>query len=228
MVMENSKVFRFINRLNSILFLVMLVSVIGFTAFTFAEMNRGINVRTVAIESPDKSTDKREVIELSEVDQVYGHDYQMIMAYSRRDGVLGSGGYSRTVRNILFLDPQGNDPKWLLETNEQVVTESIQLSHEEDEYDSITDYHYFCIVSDDTNGDGLLSAEDKADLFISSPSGADVAVLANDLDRIINHQYNADNRSLSLLAQVGNKIVYRIYSLETLKLLSEKFVTQVV
>jgi len=225
--MENNRLFIFINRLNSILFLVMLVSVIGFTAYTFAKLNRGRSTQAVEIQSPDKPAGEHEVIELSEVEQVYGLDYQMIMAYSRRDGVLGSGGYSRTLRNMLFLDPEGTNPKWLLETNDHVITEATQLWHEDDQLDYITDYHYFSIVSADTNSDGLLSDEDSIDLFISSPSGSDVFVLADDLDKVIHHQYYDNNRTLSILAQVGKKIVYRTYSLESLQLLSEKLVTHV-
>ena len=225
--MENNRLFLYINRLNSILFLLILISTLAFLAYAFAELNRQPNERAVEIEPPGEPSGKREVIELSEVEAVYGHDYQTIMAYSRNDGLLGSGGYSRTVRNLLFLDPQGSNPRWLMATNDQVITELNQLWHEDANHDYVTDYHYFYIVSTDSNGDGRLSDEDRIDVYISSPSGTEVSLLARGLERVINHQYDEGRRTLSLLAQVGSTIVYRTYSLESRKLLSEKLVTHV-
>lgn len=225
--MENNKFFILINRTNSILFFAVLVAILALLVYVVSEFDRSRGARSVEIDSLGKASEEKEVIELSQVEPVYGHDYQMIRVYSRKDGVLASGGYTRTLRNILFLDPRGANPRWLLETNDQVITEIWQLRHEEGKGDEITDYCYFAVVTADTNKDGQLSSKDKTTILISDPAGTDVSVLATDLDQILNSQYDDGSRTLSILARVGNRLLYRTYSLAPLQLLDEKFVVDV-
>lgn len=225
--MENNKFFLFISRINSILFLIVLFLVTVLIVYVFNEVNRSINNRSVEIATLNKESDEKEVIELSNVNSVYGTDYHVIEAESREDGILKSGGYSRTTRNILFLDPAGNDPRWLFESNDNVILTNRQLTHKNDYYESITDYFYIVIVTNDSNQDGLISALDKKNIAICDPTGENLTFLVKEIERIINYNYNSETKRLELLAQIGHNILYRIYSLKTKSLLTEKMVLNI-
>jgi hypothetical protein len=92
------------------------------------------------------------------------------------------GGHSK---NLLFLNKQTGEMKWLFKDNRQLVTNTNLLSLEkrydkERKIEAIL-YH---VIAKDTNGDKKLTSEDSADIGISYPDGSHYKELFQDVERI--------------------------------------------
>ena len=209
--MENNKIFLTINRINSVLFLFLLVIGLGGSYFLFNEITRSHRKNAVEVPSPNKSS--REIIELSNVESVYGKDIQFIQVYSKKDGVMASGGYSRTLKNLLFLNPTGGEPTWLLPDNTQTIVRFYQLTTYVDNK-SQTDYFYLEVASSDQG----------IKIGISNPDGTELSYVDSGITKVIEHKYFPKVRKLGVLVQVANELKYRVYDLKLLKRVSDKFV----
>ena len=110
--MDNNKFFLIINRINAVLLLILLIVGLLFLSFAYNEITN--NTRRSVIEIPSLDNDHaKEIIELSDIEDVSGQKQQIIKVYSKKGGELKSGSYSRTYRNILFITPDSIKPKWL-------------------------------------------------------------------------------------------------------------------
>lgn len=211
--MENNKIFLTINRINSLLFLFLLiVSLIG-AVFVFQEITTSTRKNAVEITTPDKET--KEVIELSDVETIRDKGIQYIRVYSMRDGVLMSGGYSKILRNLLFLSKKGEEPKWLLPNNDSnILVHRVLKTYDEQTNKSTSDYIYLEIKSQ----------SEGSSACISSVDGESLHCLDKDLNKIIQYEYFSDEGTIGLLVQVSNEIRYKVFDLESKKLKSDKFV----
>lgn len=211
--MENNKIFLTINRVNSLLFLVLLVvSLIG-AVFIFQEITKSMRRNAIEITTPDKET--KEIIELSDVETIRDKGIQYIRVYSKRDGVLKSGGYSRTLRNLLFLSQIGEEPKWLLPDNDsKIIDHRVLNTYDDKTKKSTSDYIYIEI---NPQSEGVSAC-------ISSVDGESLHCLDKGLNKIIQYEYFSDEKTLGLLVQESNEIRYKVFDLKSKKLESDKFV----
>lgn len=209
--MENNNFFFVINRINSILFLILLL--VGLTGSFFLVQELTQKTRRNSVEIKLQNNNSKEIIELSDVEKVRGLDIQYLRVYSRKGGVLASGGYSRTLRNLLFLSLSGDEPTWLLPNNDSKIIRNHQLTHRADE-EMITDFFYIEVNSEN---EGIK-------IGISSPEGSNLKYIDLNINKVIEHEYYPKNKSLGVLLQTGNELRYRVYDLRLLKKLSDKFV----
>ncbi|MCE2571963.1 hypothetical protein [Motilimonas eburnea] len=211
--MENNKIFLTINRINSLLFLVLLIASLIGAVFVFQEITTSTRKNAVEITTPDKET--KEVIELSDVETIRDKGIQYIRVYSKRDGVLMSGGYSKTLINLLFLSKKGEEPKWLLPDNDSnILVHRVLKTYDEQTNKSTSDYIYLEINSQ----------SEGSRACISSIDGESLHCLDKDLNKIIQYEYFSDEGTIGLLVQVSNEIRYKVFDLESKKLESDKFV----
>ncbi len=211
--MENNKIFLTINRVNSILFLILLiVSLIG-AFFIFQEITKSTRRNAVEISTPDKET--KEIIELSDVETIRDKGIQYIRVYSKRDGILKSGGYSRTLRNLLFLSQIGEEPTWLLpDNNSNIINHRVLKTYDNQTKKSTSDYLY---VEINPKSEGVSAC-------IGAVEGSSLDCLDKGLSKIIQYEYFSDEKTLGLLVQVSNEIRYKVFDLKSKKLESDKFV----
>jgi hypothetical protein len=179
--------------------------------FLFNEITHSSRRNAVEVKTPDQGS--KETIELSDVQTVYGKDIQYLRVSSKKDGVLGSGGYSRTLRNLLFLSPDGGEPTWLLPNNDSRIIQNRQLTTNIDKKPE-TDYFYFEVVSNNEN----------VKIGISGPNGMNLKYIDSDIAKVIEHEYNSDTKRLGVLLQIGNELRYRVYDLSAFTTVSDKFV----
>ena len=211
--MGNNKIFININRLNSVLFLVLLISSLVGAYFIFQEITKSTRRNAVEISTPDKET--KEIIELSDVETIHDKGVQYIRVYSKRDGVLKSGGYSRTLRNLLFLSQVGGEPTWLLpNNNSKIINHRVLKTYGDQARKSTSDYLY---VEVNPKSEGVSAC-------IGAVDGSDFDCLDEGLNKIIQYEYFAEEKSLGLLVQVSNEIRYKVFDLRTRKLKTNKFV----
>ncbi len=211
--MENNKVFIVINRINAILFLLLLLAGLTGSVFIIQEFSNNSRRNAIEISTPDKES--KEIIELSEVRTVYGNDIQYIRVYSKKDGVLASGGYTRSLRNLLFLNSIGNEPTWLLHDNNSKIIHNRQLTKKIDEK-SITDFFYVEIVKE----------KESIKIGVSEPDGTNLKYIDSKINKVVEYEYFSTNKKLGILLQIGNELRYRIYDLNTFKMISDKYVVK--
>ncbi|PWK48590.1 hypothetical protein C8D97_109141 [Pleionea mediterranea] len=212
--METSKFFLFINRLNSILFLLALLLVTGSILFLINETQNRPH-KSLEIEAPAGDEIAKEKLKLSNVHYVSGHEIQYLFARSTKYGRLASGGYSYTDRNVLFLDRKGDKPVWLFESNDNVIISMRQLSVAIDEKERKAKYIYYVVASSDTNNDGSISDDDNVSISISQPDGSAFNKLVDNVSRVISYDYLSTGNVLALLIQVDRQVLYREYELES-------------
>lgn len=193
------------------MFLILLVIALVGSIFIFYEITNSSRRNAVEIKNPN--AESREKIELSDVKTVYGKDIQYLRVSSKKDGVLKSGGYSRTLRNLLFLSPAGGEPTWLLPGNDLIILRNRQLTTKIDNK-SRTDYFYIEVVSNDGN----------QKIGISSPDGKNLKYIDSGITKVIEHEYYSETKKLGVLIQTGNELRYRVYDLKLFTTVSDKFV----
>ncbi|WP_444944932.1 hypothetical protein ACJJIK_09915 [Microbulbifer sp. ZKSA006] len=211
--MENNKIFLTINRVNSILFLLLLTTSLIGAFFIFQEVTKSTRINSVEIATPDKET--KEIIELSDVETIRDKGIQYIRVYSKRDGVLNSGGYSRTLRNLLFLSQIGEEPIWLLpDNNSQIIEHRILTTYDNQTNESTSDYIYV----------EILPKSEGVSACVSATDGTTLECLDTGLNKIIQYEYFSDKQTLGLLVQVSDELRYKVFNLVSKKLESDKFV----
>lgn len=189
-----------------------MVSLVG-AYFIFQEITKSTRRNSVEISTPDKET--KEIIELSDVQTIRDKGIQYILVYSKRDGALKSSGYSRTLRNLLFLNQNGNEPTWLLpNNNSKIITHRVLSTYDDQKSESISDYLY---VEINSKSEGISAC-------IGAVDGSGFDCLDIGLNKIIQYEYFSDEKTLGLLVQVSNEIRYRVFDLTSRKLESDKFV----
>lgn len=128
------------------------------------------------------------------------------------------------VRNLEFTFRPGILPRRLFGNNKNVLLRYDQLYKNDVGAGAVTIRFYYEIVTADTNGDGMLSGEDKFDVAVSYPDGGGYITLASNVDKVLEYEQIPPGTSLRLVLQLGGRVVERIYSLETNKMESEQLV----
>ena len=223
--METNRFFLLINRLNSILFLLALLLVIGSILFFIKESQYRPH-KSLEIEAPAGDKGAKEKLKLSNVHYVGGHGIQYLFARSTKDGRLASGGNSYTDRNVLFLDRKGDKPIWLFKSNDNVIISMRPLSVTINEKQNKTKYFYYVVASSDTNGDGTISDDDSVSISISEPNGSGYTNLVDNVARVISYDYLGTENVLALLIQIDQQVLYREYELVSGIKTVEKVVTK--
>jgi hypothetical protein len=128
------------------------------------------------------------------------------------------------IRNLEFTFRPGVLPRRLFGNNKNVLLNYDQLYKNDVGAGAVTIRFYYEIVTADTNGDGILSGEDKFDVAVSYADGSGYVTLVSNVDKVLEHEQIPPGTSLRLVLQLGDKIVERVYSLETNKMESEQVV----
>ena len=165
----------------------------------------------------------KEKWELGNAIKIVGGHYVTVPLISENRGVDSERGlrfsdssygkyYSQPAKNLLFIDTRTNQAQWLFSNNEQIILNTEQLSCDKtcEPIDSTTLAMFYEITDRDTNGDKLLTYDDRKKLMIGSPDGKRLALVMNQYDRIIAKFTLASNRALiiyQLNGQGRSKII---------------------
>lgn len=131
------------------------------------------------------------------------------------------------VRDLEFTYRPGILPRRLFGNNKNVLLNYDQLYKNDVGSGAVTIRFYYEIVTADTNGDGILSGDDKVDVAVSFADGGGYVTLVSNVERVLEHEQIPPGTSLRLVLQLGDRVVERIYSLETNKMESEQLVRNV-
>jgi hypothetical protein len=224
------KFFTIINRINQILFLLVLLGIAGLIVWIFstqATYNRRGAVKAVETQS---GTARPVLLKFGAVDGVRGTDALMVRLSSEAGsgGKFSSGAYTREVRNVLFLTHTDSAGHWLFKDHHNLIDSVDQLvcnagkPHDE----APTCAVYLEYIAADSNHDGELNAEDDSTVAVSRPDGTGLTEILHGAGRVLSHQMT-DAQHLSVLYQVGSQVKHLRYSLATMKVESDQTLADV-
>lgn len=226
--MEDSKFFKFVWRFNGIAIMVTIIVAIvtmaGSILGGFWKKNEPI-IANVA-----NDPDGQEKWRLGYAQKIRGRVVVIPLVSERKyvkvgvpgmKSALHSYGDSYSGRNLLFIDGESNQSKWLFPTNNQMIT-SCKFLPKDDEYkNKDVNFIVYEIVTEDTNGDKKLTSDDTASIAVSSFDGSNYKVIAPKVNRLIDVSQISNDRILMIYQK--NKIGYSAtYSIAGFSLLDQK------
>lgn len=226
--MEQNKFFKWTQRINSILFLLLLVLSIGFLTFMIFESNKWGERNTVEVVDK-KNNEEPEKLRLSQITKVCGQDIQYVELNTPRNSKgFSSGGYGSNTRNVIFFVGQEMRSHWLFQENTYLITEIRQLKVKSDKCKNKEAVAiYYEIIKEDSNNDGKLDKKDAVTIALTSPNGQKYIEVESGITSVLDSDTNDTASILTLLVQENNKILMKKYSLRNSKKISEKEITRI-
>ena len=220
--MEELKIFRIIQRINSVLFLLLLMGALGFIVFLSLQSKQWQQRNTVEVNETDLSDHKIE-LRMGRLHEVYGHDVHYVELYSEGSGGKFSSYTPKKTRNILFFIGDELKSHWLFETQSNLIS-NISLLTMDIQKDKKEPVIAFAInlIKSDTNGDGVLSDKDSKVIALISPDGSHYTEIEKEITEVIDTKVVNDGKVLMLLVQVNANLVMKKYSLIDFRKISEK------
>lgn len=227
--MEQNKFFIWTSRATSILFLLLIIAVFGFTVYGMFVSKKWGERNTVEVIGELPNDEIVEDLRLSNITKVCGKDIQYVKLNSSNSSKgFSSGGYGSLTRNVVFFVGSDMESHWLFDTNKYLIDEIDQLKKNADDCkDKETVSIYYEVIKNDTNKDGDLNTEDDVTISLTSPDGKDYVELDSEVTSVIDHSIDGDAKILTILMQKGSSILMKKYSLENNQMISEKEVSRI-
>jgi hypothetical protein len=212
---DMDRVFRWIRRINSILFLLVLIGG-SFGAFqlyvSYLNMMESYTAPNQAAEiaAPERDADAV-ALSLGDAELVRGTDITAIALYSTEGAGSRRSRRHEQMRNVLFLSENG--ARWLFETHTNILLEFDELRRGEQP----TRAFYYEIQA--TNDDSLTIALSKAD-------GTNLTEILTGIARVLSHE-QTDDQAVSIIYQIDDKLWHARFDLETFSKLSEQSLVDV-
>jgi hypothetical protein len=222
------RLFIIIKRINSVLFLLVLLGAAGLIAFLTLKSSRWQPRGAVEVAASESGTNKPILLNFERVESITGTDTQMMrLSAQRKSGKFSSGGYGSETRNVLFLNGSEKVARWLFKDHKNLILASNQLHEKSAESKEIsTKALYFEYVSEDTNKDGNLSAEDHSNVGLTKPDGTGFLVVLHDVNRVLSFQI-LDQQHLSIVYQKETVVKHAKFSVATMTLISDQEIVNV-
>jgi hypothetical protein len=207
------RVFRWIRRVNSALFLLVLIGgSIGAAQLYVAYRN--MLESYAARNSPQEAAKPARNAEparltLGEADRVRGTNIIAIVLYSD-EGKRRSRRHEQ-MRNVLFLSESG--ARWLFKTHTNVLLEFDELRRGEQP----TRAFYYEIEAAD---------EDSLAVALSKADGSQLTEILTDVTRVLSYEHTGE-QALSIIYQTDDQLWHARFDLETFSKLSEQSLVEV-
>ncbi len=226
--MEDSKLFRFVNRANSIVFLVLLCTGLALTIYFAIQSNAWQDRRAVNIaEDPSDQDSPKVNLVLGRINEVTGHDSRYVLLSSKSEGKLSSSYYSGKTRNILFVSGDDFDTKWIFPDHKRLVNQVVPLRMERHKTELPVIAIYYQYLEEDFNSDGKLDDDDLSKVALSLPNGDKFTVLEKDIKSVVDYSVSKDGNSISLLLQKDNDVYLGEYDLQSFQLINSKVILSI-
>lgn len=218
-----------INRINSVLLLLVLLGGAGSIAWMTLANQPWTRRGAVDVVENESGVEKIVRLNFGRVENITGANTQMmVLTTEEKSARFSSGGYgSGDMRNVLFLTGDAKAARWLFKDQKNLISVTGQLKEEaQDSKDRATQALYFEYVSQDTNHDGTLSALDHVSVGLAKPNGMGFTEVLQGLSRVLSHDL-IDSKTLSVVYQKGDVVRHARFSLDTNKLLSDQEIVNV-
>lgn len=228
-VSDQSVFFRWVYRLLAVGGLLMLLAI----AYVWVQSSlagkrwRARNTVEVAQQGADGRA-KKERLRFDQLKVIRGTDVKLLEIEAEMDDSgrgLSSGSYGpdyRT-RNLIFLEPGNGNVRWLFDANEQLIRKTEMLSVDSDDHPGPV-LAIYLEVEKGLHAESEVEREVVPALVQTNGSG--YVELGKPVSRVLDQSVNADGKTLGLLLEDQNKLLYREYSLESFSQTSEKLITR--
>ncbi len=228
--MEESKIFTYVNRVNSVLFLVVLLGGVVLILTVMFQVSPWEKRGSVEVtENSDAEEVNRVELILNGIESIDGQDAQYVQLNSKSSGgKFSSGGYSgRELRNVLFFRGPQLETNWLFETHSFLINDFSQLkAHNDYSSNGPTKVLFVEVIKQDSNGDGKLSEDDLSIIGLAKPDGTRYKEIETNIKSVIDQSINAEGELL-ILVQVGSEVLLKKYSLNDFNKISEKSISEI-
>lgn len=225
--MDTIKFFRVVSRINSILFLLILLAV-AYLLFDFSKSFYDRPVRGAVDIIEDPSTDESPTLELrlGRISWVNGTDTQYVTLETQAKGGKLSGYEASETLNVLFISGEAFDSHWLFGHQRYRITSISSLAPAR-EFDA--KLHavaiYAVIVKEDSNNDSRLDTDDPKTIALLRTDGSGYTEIVDNIDQIISSRASFDGKTFDVLAREGSAVVMRRFSLETFEKTREEILS---
>lgn len=215
--MEENRYFRFIWRINCVAIMLLLLSIMGIGGY-YCVKEILVRDRPAVITNVAEDPKGEEKWTLGRPVEIDGTQFIYIPLVSEKKNIsipepgmpkkalhLYGGGYFAPSRNLLFVNKQTREMRWLFKDNRQLIVDIDLLSvHKRYEKDRKIDAILYQVIRKDTNADKKLTSEDLADIAISFPDGSRYMELFQYVERIFGAM-TLDGRDVLVLYQSKGK-----------------------
>ena len=212
------RLFILIARINSVLFLLILLCAAGSIALMTLGSNRWQRRGAVEVHETESGLQKQILLSFEKIESIAGANTQMMRLTTQdKSGKLSSGGYGNETRNILFLVGTEKTARWLFKDHKHHILDASQLKEGlGNSKERPTTALYFEYVTEDTNGDGRLSSADDSHIGLAKPDGTGFLEVLHDASRVFSYKL-LDQRHLSVVYQKGSTVRHTKFSLASMK-----------
>lgn len=227
---ETNRFFVVINRINSVLLLVIFLLAAGGIILTVFMESKWIKNRTIEVKDISMQGKMEKIkLRLGHIEQVYGTPVQLVRLETEpKGGKLSSGYYPEVTRNIMFLTKELKEARWLFPKHHFLIKTVDKLCENRECSEKCpTLAIYYEIIKEDTNGDGKLTENDNAVVALSRVDGSDYVELGLGLQRIIGHKIINQGTEVAVLGEKDGKVLYMTYSLRDFSKISEIIITEI-
>jgi hypothetical protein len=183
LLMGENRFFKIVWRINGVAIMFLLFIVIGVAAYHFIKEIFPEDAPAVITNVADDPQGE-EKWTIGSPKEIEGTNFIYIPLVSEKKNIsipepglnkamLSTYGYFAPSRNLLFVNKQTREMKWLFKGNKQLIAHIDMLSVRQ-EYDRgrKIDAILYQVIVKDTNSDKQLNSEDLADVAISLPDGS--------------------------------------------------------
>jgi len=206
--MQENRFFRFVWRFNAVVLMIvgiLAIVLLGFGGYQIFE-------EILGEEAPAKTVDvgggsiADEKWRLGQLQNIEGSPYVMIPLFSDQgvDSSYSSKASSTSSHNLLFINCEDNQKRWLFPANDFLVVRKCLLP--EGDYfssckrDQPVKAILYQIAKKDTNGDGRLTENDEKTVALSLPSGLGYKEILHDVDVFVGQKV-LDEETLLIVFQ---------------------------
>ncbi|QFT54217.1 hypothetical protein [Microbulbifer sp. THAF38] len=219
--------FQVIQKINSVLFLLILLVGIGSIFYFTSQSAKWKKSRAVEVAKVDGSGEPVE-LRMGRLKEIDGHNSYFVELYNDSEGGKFSGYTPSKTRNILFLIGDELNSSWLFDNNRNLI-EEIKLLKQKSEEGEETPVNaiYLNVVKEDTNFDGLLSNYDRFTIALVKPDGSQYTELVSNINQVMDYELSSDSKSIAFICQIQRKVVILKYSLISFQKESERVLANV-
>lgn len=226
--MESAKIFTTINRINSLVFLLLLLAGVGIVLTSLFSSNSRQQDRTVVVEDTGNETENRIELVLGNLHEIFGHNNHYVELSSRSSDGKFSGYSGGNIHNVLFFTGDKLNSQWLYKEHKNLIEQIDLLNSHQNGYDNkTTQAIYIRVIRHDSNNNGELDSNDNNTLALTRPDGTDYTEIITDIEALIDRDTSNNARELLILYQSKGQVILKKFSLVTFKLLSERVITEI-
>ncbi len=220
--MKMDRFFVVVARINSVLFLLVLLGAAAGLALAIWQAQRW-NGRGAVEVTKEGAAKKRVVLRFGQPERITGTNAQMLKLNSDAGSAEYSSGKGSDTRNILFLTDAEKQGRWLFKDHRGLVLDTAQVREETlpDQKAFPARAVYVEYVAIDTNGDGELSHGDSVTVGFAKPDGTGFVAVLQGIKNVLSHDV-AGAGDVSVVYQKDKALRRAKFSVADFQLVSDE------